>query len=76
MISYGFYDKSYNLTFHKGIFIYLIAIVALFLNGSETNISMFIFDKKSIRESKWEQKIIVHEIVVNLRIPPYTKKVV
>ena len=35
---------------------------------------MFIFDKKSIRESKWEQKIIVHEIVVNLRIPPYTKR--
>ena len=35
---------------------------------------MFIFDKKSIRESKWGQKVIVHEIVVSLRIPPYKEK--
>ena len=43
-------------------------------DGNETNSSMFLFDKKSIRESKWEQKVIVHEIVVTLKIPPYKEK--
>ena len=43
-------------------------------DGNERNSSMFIFDKKSIRESKWEQKVIVHEIVVSLRIPPCKEK--